>query len=153
MGNLSRKQVSTALVMIVAVCGCGGSRRILPELKSAASAAIHDGEVVHVPKGPAVDLGELGASREELFQRRLEEVFGDENREQMTVVCRAKDLMKAFQATTAEEAVRSVEGALGVTPPPDELRELADATREALAADRSLDDVSNAAVTWACEWA
>jgi hypothetical protein len=145
-------------VLLVAAAGCGLLRDSGPVehgIQGAMEGAAHDHVNVHLPHGaPPVDIGALPPTRLQIFQSRVKEIFGDDTKEDVDVVCRAKELVTAGNASSPDQAVTSVLGALGVpSPPPDRVRELADTTRRALAADASPDDMARAASAWACEWA
>jgi hypothetical protein len=148
-----------AVVMLGMATGCGllahDAAPVEHGIQGALEGAAHDHVSVHLPHGaPPIDIGGLPQTRLQTFQSKVKEIFGDEVKEDVAVVCKAKELVTAGNASSPDEAVTSALGALGVpSPPPDRVRELAETTQRALAADASPDDMARAASAWACEWA
>jgi hypothetical protein len=143
---------ATALLLT----GCGALSHDGPAVahgvEDAVVGAAHDHvkvELPGVPRAP-VDLGDLRLS---LLQAQVHSIFGDETKENVEIVCKAKEFVELGATNSSEDAIRRSLALLGIQRPEDEITQLAQETTRAVESGLSPNELSRAAVVWACQWA
>jgi hypothetical protein len=113
--------------------------------------AAHDHVKVTLPNIPRqIDLGDVPLSS---LRGEVRGIFGDETKENVNIVCRAKELAATDVTDTSEGAIRQVLNTLDIKRSDDEIRRLAQETERAIESGVSPNELTRAAVVWACQWA
>jgi hypothetical protein len=117
----------------------------------AIAGAAHDHVTVKLPDLPTpVDLGDVPVAT---LQDRVRGIFGDETKQNVDIVCRAKELAATQVTNTSEDAIRQTLTTLGIERPDAEIKQLAKETERAVESGLSPNELTRAAVIWACDWA
>ncbi|MDT4918221.1 MAG: hypothetical protein QOH89_2921 [Pseudonocardiales bacterium] len=153
---VKRRIVAIVVALACATTGCSALKGNAPDVARGIGDAVvdaaHDHVLVHLPEvSNPVDLGDL---KLDALQAKLRDVFGtNETKEDVGVVCRAKDAFAKQTGTRTADAVRSALAAMNITRSDEEIAELARLTQNALVTSADPHALGRAAVAWACQWA
>jgi hypothetical protein len=145
--------IGVAAVLIAPACSAAEkARSTAGGIQDAVVGAAHDHVKVKLPDLPTpIDLGDLGL---DALQQKVTEIFGaDETKENVVIVCAAKDLVAAHSTRTTEAAIRQTLTSLGISRSDEQIHQLADATQRAALNSVGPGDLGRTAVAWACQWA
>jgi len=153
-----RSHIAAALgaLLVCATSGCGvfeDSKDAAQGMGNAVADAAHDHVKVHLPSVPTpIDLGDIPVDK---LQHRLRSIFAaaGEKKENVLIVCKARDLIAENADTTTQEAVRTVLASLNLDRPDEDVARLARITQNAVVASADPHQLGRAAVAWACDWA
>ena len=144
--------IGAALLTLSACSAADKAQSAAGNIKDAVVDAAHDHVTVTLPDLPrSIDLGDL---RLDALQHKVTDIFGaDETKEDVVIVCTAKDLVAARSTSTTEEAIRQTLDSLGLSRSDADIHKLADAAQRAAINSIGPGDLGRAAVAWACQWA
>lgn len=142
--------------LAVWIAGCSAVEHDAPAVVhgvgDAVAGAAHDHVQVELPGVPRKPI-DLGAVPLPSLQDRVRAIFGDDTKENVEIVCKAKEMVELGATNSSEDAIRRTLALLGVQRPDDEIRQLAEETTRAAESSLSPNDLTRAAVVWACQWA
>jgi hypothetical protein len=144
--------VAAGMAALLCLAGCGHDpASVAHGVGDAIADAAGDHVTVKLPDLPTpIDLGDLPLQK---LQDRVRGIFGDESRQNVEIVCRAKELAAAHVTDTSEQAIRRTLKTLGLHRPEAEVHKLAEQTERAVESGLSPNELTRAAVVWACRWA